>query len=286
VEPGRVTILTVDGVNVFDRATYNMSQIIDLTGQTFGMLKVLRFTRQNKKKQAMWQCECTCGTKVEVLGINLRRGATKSCGCLRIIKRKENGLRSRRDLTNQKYNKLTVLEYSHTKNKKAYWKCKCECGKTIVASSSNIVQGQVKSCGCVGQETMLKLYGVENCSQNTEIRLRAAQSANKITTLKHWFSNEDIKCQGGWEVEVVKYFNKNHIDFNWQIQTFIMPNGRTYTPDCYLPDQDLWIEIKGFFMKSTSKEKWEWFHKENPNSELWNKEKLKEMGIRTRRYKP
>ncbi|KKM14938.1 hypothetical protein LCGC14_1701060, partial [marine sediment metagenome] len=26
-------------------------------------------------------------------------------------------------------------------------------------------------------------------------------------------------------------------------------------------------------------EKWEWFHKEHPNSELWDKKKLKEMKI-------
>ena len=57
-----------------------------------------------------------------------------------------------------------------------------------------------------------------------------------------------------------------------------MPNGKTYRPDLYLPDSDVWIEIKGYFRKD-AKIKWDWFHKEHPNSELWNEEKLKEMKI-------
>jgi len=68
------------------------------------------------------------------------------------------------------------------------------------------------------------------------------------------------------------------IDYNWQPQIFTMPNGKTYRPDLYLPDSDVWIEIKGYFRKD-AKIKWDWFHKEHPNSELWNEEKLKEMKI-------
>ena len=57
-------------------------------------------------------------------------------------------------------------------------------------------------------------------------------------------------------------------------------NGKikTYRPDCYLPDEDLWIEIKGYF-REIGKVKWSWFHNQHPNSELWNEEKLKELGV-------
>ena len=57
-----------------------------------------------------------------------------------------------------------------------------------------------------------------------------------------------------------------------------MPDGRTYTPDFYLPDLDKYIEIKGYFW-GDAQEKWDWFHKEHKNSELWNKNKLKELKI-------
>lgn len=47
-------------------------------------------------------------------------------------------------------------------------------------------------------------------------------------------------------------------------------------------DERKWIEIKGRFM-GDAREKWEWFHKKYPDSELWNERKLKELGIPTRK---
>ena len=51
-----------------------------------------------------------------------------------------------------------------------------------------------------------------------------------------------------------------------------------YRPDLYLPEGRLWVEIKGYFRKD-AQEKWDWFHREHPNSELWDNKKLKEMEI-------
>lgn len=53
---------------------------IDITGQTFGKLTVLRFD-QRKNKQSYWMCQCECGTVVSVYGENLKRGMSRSCGC-------------------------------------------------------------------------------------------------------------------------------------------------------------------------------------------------------------
>lgn len=128
------------------------------------------------------------------------------------------------------------------------------------------------------EDTNLLKYGVRNVSQNPEISLRAAKSMNYSVVLVHWFSCEEIICVGSYEKEIVEYFNKNQIDYLWQVQTFTMPDGKTYRPDIYLPEQDLWIEIKGYF-RDDAEEKWNWFHKEHPNSELWNENKLKAMTI-------
>jgi len=57
-----------------------------------------------------------------------------------------------------------------------------------------------------------------------------------------------------------------------------MSNGHRYYPDLYLFSTKKWVEIKGYFRKD-AKEKWEWFQTIKPNSELWNEQKLKEMGI-------
>lgn len=127
-------------------------------------------------------------------------------------------------------------------------------------------------------KTNLKKYGVKCTAQDPTTRMKQAKSANNSTVLRHWFSGEEIICQGSYERNAIYYFNNNKIDYNWQVQTFTMPSGKRYTPDCYLPNEDKWIEIKGYFWDD-AQEKWEWFHSEYPNSELWNEKKLRNMGI-------
>lgn len=60
-----------------------MSSFIDLTGQKFGRLTVLKRV-ENKGNQTCWLCHCSCGREKVVTGKNLRKGNTKSCGCLQI----------------------------------------------------------------------------------------------------------------------------------------------------------------------------------------------------------
>lgn len=59
-------------------------QMIDLTGQTFGMLTVISLEglHPTVPRQYRWNCRCECGVTKTVPGVNLRIGKTKSCGCL------------------------------------------------------------------------------------------------------------------------------------------------------------------------------------------------------------
>lgn len=55
---------------------------IDLLGKKFGKLTVIA-EAPTKNKQARWLCSCECGNTKVIIGSKLRRGETKSCGCLR-----------------------------------------------------------------------------------------------------------------------------------------------------------------------------------------------------------
>ena len=128
------------------------------------------------------------------------------------------------------------------------------------------------------EKTSIEKYGVDNAMKNKDIHIKASRSANQIIDLLHWKDNSQVSCRGSYEVAVVNYLNENKIDYKWQAKTFLMPDGKTYTPDLYLSDKDLWVEIKGYFW-GDAEEKWDWFHKECPNSELWDKKALKEKKI-------
>jgi hypothetical protein len=57
----------------------------DLTGRKFTRLQVIRRNGQVGEKclRTAWLCKCECGTECTVSSTNLRRGLTKSCGCLK-----------------------------------------------------------------------------------------------------------------------------------------------------------------------------------------------------------
>lgn len=67
-----------------------MGTRIDLIGQQFGRLKVLRFVGVDKQKRAQWVCKCECGNEIIVRGNCLRREHTQSCGCFGIEQRRKN----------------------------------------------------------------------------------------------------------------------------------------------------------------------------------------------------
>jgi hypothetical protein len=60
----------------------------DITGQTFGKLKVVSVAYKVNTKYC-WNCICECGKAAIIEGNRLRSGKTKSCGCLR---KTQNGL--------------------------------------------------------------------------------------------------------------------------------------------------------------------------------------------------
>lgn len=59
-----------------------MSNFIDLTGQRFGRLVVLKRV-ESINKGTRWLCKCDCGKETVVYGGNLKFKHVRSCGCLR-----------------------------------------------------------------------------------------------------------------------------------------------------------------------------------------------------------
>lgn len=58
-----------------------MARFKDLTGQTFGRLTAIQYV-DTHKEHARWLCHCSCGGTAIVPAYALKRGNTKSCGCI------------------------------------------------------------------------------------------------------------------------------------------------------------------------------------------------------------
>lgn len=53
-----------------------------------------------------------------------------------------------KDITGEKFNYLTVIEYIGIINNRSLWRCKCDCGNEKIARSDHLKSGNTKSCGC------------------------------------------------------------------------------------------------------------------------------------------
>jgi hypothetical protein len=72
------------GVVIFSLSAKKESTMkrIDLTGQKFGKLKVLKYSHTEKPRgNPFFSCQCDCGKITLVAGGHLRSGHTQSCGC-------------------------------------------------------------------------------------------------------------------------------------------------------------------------------------------------------------
>ena len=59
-------------------------------------------------------------------------------------------MRKTEDLTGKTFGKLTVLHQTDLrKYGNILWECLCECGNTALATTSNLLAGRVRSCGCL-----------------------------------------------------------------------------------------------------------------------------------------
>lgn len=65
------------------RRKRNREKLINVKGEIFDRLTVIKQVNSSKHGEAMWECRCVCGTIKNVSGSSLRKGHTRSCGCLR-----------------------------------------------------------------------------------------------------------------------------------------------------------------------------------------------------------
>lgn len=63
--------------------------VLDLVGQKYGRLTVLKLDDENETNRVKWICKCECGNVKSIQQTHLRSGATTSCGCYHKQKAKD-----------------------------------------------------------------------------------------------------------------------------------------------------------------------------------------------------
>ena len=80
------------------------------------------------------------------------------------------------DLTDQKFNRLYVLELAFVKKQMTYWLCKCDCGNETTVYTGNLRNGTTKSCGCLKKEMA---SGIRSGAKHSEETKRKISESRK-----------------------------------------------------------------------------------------------------------
>ncbi len=141
-----------------------MCKLINLIGKQFTRLTVVKRVENTKWNTTRYLCKCSCGNETIVEGNNLRRGTTKSCGCLSYDhKINQKGSRNGKyiNLTGKIFGRLRVIELGikpkNSKSHHVFWKCYCDpelggCSTILNIDGGSLRSGRTQSCGCLNSE--------------------------------------------------------------------------------------------------------------------------------------
>ena len=169
-----------------------MAKRLDLVGQRFGYLVVIGRAENNNRGNTQWLCQCDCGKKKVVLGYDLTHGRTTTCGCKANMKGKESY--NRKNLVGLKFGTLSVISVSKIENGSISYNCKCDCGKELVVTASNLRKGQLTHNDC----PMRRSHNFQNLIGKRFGKLVVEEFAGKRNKAVLW----KCKCECGNETIV------------------------------------------------------------------------------------
>ncbi|PFC37617.1 transcriptional regulator, partial [Bacillus cereus] len=171
---------------------------IDLTGKRFGRLTVIRDTGKRSHGGVRWECVCDCGNYKEINAVNLGK-STWSCGCL-------NREKKIKDLTGQKFGRLTVIRITDDRTKlgEVIWECMCDCGKHTKVIAGNLGRC-TRSCGCLSRE-LASERSKEDLTGKKFGRLTVIKESEKRTKRSIYW---DCVCDCGKHTEVPPHHLKS-----------------------------------------------------------------------------
>lgn len=190
-----------------------MAPKIEMLGKKFGKLTVLeKDLERTTKNYIYWICQCDCGNKKSVRGTSLRAGEIQSCGCLQKVAAKKTGKKNTKNLLNQKFGKLFVISQAESKNNRAHWNCKCDCGNFKIVSSTNLIEHRIQSCGCINYS--IGEQNIENCLKNNNFIYKKQYTFNDLP--KKYFDFAVFDNNNNL-IKLIEFDGPQHYDkkYNW-----------------------------------------------------------------------
>lgn len=151
-----------------------------------------------------------------------------------------------------------------------------ECGKTL--SKSSIYYSKSHKCGSCVQKGKKRTQESIN-KQKLKISGKNCYRWGKTATHSKYLKYNNLFFHSSWEVKFAQWCDKNKIKWFYEPKAFDLGNT-TYTPDFYLSEFNIYIEVKGFWRDDALK-KFEEFKQKYCGIKIrvLEREELKSEGI-------
>ena len=159
-----------------------------LTGQRFGRLVAIKDIGSESNAR-VWEFLCDCGQTKTAKAIAVKFGNVRSCGCLASQNSSE---RKRSKLFGNIFGRLTVIEcVGPNRFGAVVWACKCSCGNQCTATSTALLTGKKRSCGCLRSELAAKRQKAKklpsdvkaNNLKNSAAKQREIRKSNPVAVM-------------------------------------------------------------------------------------------------------
>lgn len=170
------------------------TQIKNEVGNKYGRLFVTSDAGCDKFGNKQWRCICDCGNAKVIIGTNLRKGLTKSCGCLHKEIAKEEGKKTaKHGMTRTKtYKSWIAMVRRCTKPTDQAWKYYGQAGISVCDRWLNSFENFYADMGkrpdgmSIDRINPFKGYSPENC--------RWADAKTQATNTKRNYLKEHELC--------------------------------------------------------------------------------------------
>jgi hypothetical protein len=113
------------------------------------------------------------------------------------------------DISGQRFGRLIILSYSHTKNRSAFWKCICDCGVISIKMGDLLRNGKCKSCGCIRMENLSKIgttHGKTGKSEYASWSSMKQRCYNKYNKKYNYYGGRGITVSLEWRNSFSQFY--------------------------------------------------------------------------------
>lgn len=115
-----------------------------------------------------------------------------------------------KDISGDRYGKLVVLHFSGWREhrggqRRSLWNCQCDCGNTVITTSTSLRTGHSKSCGCFHIE-QITTHGLSKSPEYGVFSGICDRCYNPNAAYYHCYGGIGIKLEGSWDLPAPEGF--------------------------------------------------------------------------------